>query len=256
MRMYRRLIVSIAAAAAVLAATPAFGQNLKLDSKAFGQSFQQTPPPKPPPPPPQTPAPAQPTMQRQPNTGVGIGIHFGGTWTTLSTDENLGDIDLNKGSGIVAGIFFGGNRDGRVGLQGEVSYLEKKVNLFATDVVENETLDVDAKNKYIQIPVLLRVNTGSRSNNGPCLFFLVGPAFDIKMSSNSDFEDLFEVDDVYEGLEVGFMAGAGFEVARFGVQFRYTWGLTNVLSTDAADEAGFRDTKFNSLQITGIFRIN
>ena len=246
MRMYRRLIVSIATAAAVLVTTP-----------AFGQSFQQTPPPKPPPPPPTTPAqPAQPAVQTQPNTGVGIGIHFGGTWTTISTEDNLGDVDLNKGSGLVAGIFFGGNRDGRAGLQGEISYLEKKVNLFATDVVENETLDVDSKNKYIQIPVLLRINAGSRSNNGPCLFFLAGPAFDIKIGSNSEFEDLFDADDVYEGLEVGFMAGAGFEVARFGVQFRYTWGLTNVLSTDAAEEAGFRDTKFNSLQITGIFRIN
>jgi hypothetical protein len=120
MRMYRRLIVSIAAAAAVLAATPAFGQSFKPDSKAFGASFQQnTNPP--------------PAMQRQPNTGLGFGIHFGGTWTSVSTDENLGDIDLNKGAGVVAGIFFGGNRDGRAGLQGEVSYLTKKVNFHATD---------------------------------------------------------------------------------------------------------------------------
>jgi hypothetical protein len=41
MRMYRRLIVSIAAAVAVLAATPAFGQSFKPDSKAFGPSVQQ-----------------------------------------------------------------------------------------------------------------------------------------------------------------------------------------------------------------------
>ena len=243
MRMYRRLIVSIAATAAVLAATPAFGQSFKPDLKAFGSGVQQTP------------APAAPAMQRQPNTGLGFGIHFGGTWTTIDTDTNLGEINLDQGSGIVAGVFFGGNRDGRVGLQGELSYLEKKVNLSA-DFGEGDTLDQDSKNKYIQIPVLLRVNAGSRSNNGPCLFFLVGPSFDIKIGETSDFTDLFDVDDVYEGLEVGLMAGAGFEVARFGVQFRYTWGLTNVLSTDAAEEAGFGDTKYNTFQITGIFRIN
>jgi hypothetical protein len=232
MRMYRRLIVSIAATAAVLAATP-----------AFGQSFQQTTNPPPP------------AMQRQPNTGLGLGVHFGGTWSSVSTDTNLGDINFDGGSGIVAGIFFGGNRDGRAGLQGEVSYLTKKVNFNATD--GEDTLDVDSKNKYIQIPVLLRINTGSRSNNGPCLFFLVGPSFDIKIGESSEFTDLFSnPDDVYQGIEYGLMAGAGFEVARFGVQVRYTWGLSNVLGTDAANEAGFGDTKFNVLQITGIFRIN
>ena len=230
MRLYRKVIVSLAVATAVLTAAP-----------AFAQSFSQNPPP--------------PTMQRQPNTGLGLGIHFGGTWTSISTDENLGDIDLNKGSGIVAGIFFGGNRDGRAGLQGEVSYLTKKINVKA-DFGEDGSLDQDSKNTYIQIPVLLRVNTGSRSNNGPCLFFLVGPAFDIKISETDDFTDLFDVEDVYQGVEVGLMAGAGFEVARFGVQVRYTWGLTNTLSTEAADEAGFGSAKYNSLQITGIFRIN
>ena len=232
MRMYRRLIVSMAATAAVLAATP-----------AFGQSFQQT-------------TPAAPAMQRQPNTGLGFGIHFGGTWTSASTDDD--EIDLSQGSGIVAGIFFGGNRDGRVGLQGEVSYLTKKIQVV--DV--GDEFEADFKNKYIQIPILLRINTGSRSNNGPCLFFLVGPSFDIKVSDNlgdifeDDPNDDIDIDDIYEGVEYGIMAGAGFEAARFGVQFRYTWGLNNIFGTDAAKTAGFESTKFNVLQITGIFRIN
>jgi hypothetical protein len=245
MRTYRRLIVSIATAAAVLAATPAFGQSFKTDLKAFGPSVQQntTPPP--------------PTMQQQPNTGLGIGIHFGGTWTTASTDD---DVDLSQGSGLVAGIFFGGNRDGRAGLQGEISYLEKKINASGTD--EDGAFDFDLKNKYIQIPILLRINTGSRSNNGPCLFFLVGPSFDIKLSDNlgdifdDDVDDDIDIDDIYAGVEYGIMAGAGFEAARFGVQVRYTWGLNNIFGTDAAKAADFESTKFNVLQITGIFRIN
>ena len=137
---------------------------------------------------------------------------------------------------------------------GELSYLTKKVNFSGGTQGLN---DVESKNTYIQIPILLRINTGSRSNNGPCLFFLVGPAFDIKVSSNEDFTDLFtDPDDVYEGIEYGLMAGAGFEAARIGVQFRYTWGLNNILATDAALEKGFGDTKFNSFQIVGIFRIN
>ena len=245
MRMFQRLIVSIAAAAAVLAATPAFGQTFNTNSTAFRPSFQQntTPPP---------------TMQRQPNTGLGFGIHFGGTWTTASTDDD--EVNLDQGAGVVAGIFFGGNRDGRVGLQGEVSYLTKKVSAAGTD--EDGPFAFDLKNKYIQIPILLRINTGSRSNNGPCLFFLVGPSFDIKLSDNlgdifeDDLDDDIDLDDIYEGVEYGIMAGAGFEVARFGVQVRYTWGLNNIFGTDAAKAAEFESAKFNVLQITGIFRIN
>src|SRR4029078_2001499 len=98
MRTYRRLIVSIAAAAAVLAATPAFGQSFKPDSTAFSPSFQQN----------TTPPPAQ--QRQQTDTGLCVCVHFGGTWTSVSTDQNLGDINLDQGSGIVAGIFFGGNR--------------------------------------------------------------------------------------------------------------------------------------------------
>ena len=229
MRMYRRLIVSIAATTAVLMATPAFAQSFLPKNNT---------------------APAQ---QGQPNSGLGFGIHFGAAWSSIDTETNDFELDTSQGTGIVAGVFFGGNRDGRVGLQGEVSYLEKKVKL--SDPFGDS---IDIKNTYIQIPVLLRINTGDRSNNGPCVFFLVGPSFDIKIGDNAEdiFDDDVNVDDVYEGLEIGLMAGAGFEVARFGVQFRYTWGLNNVLGTDAANAAGFGDTKFNTFQVTGIFRIN
>ena len=228
MHMYRRLIVSIATVAALLSATPAFGQSfLKQNNQA-------------------------PAAQPQPNTGLGFGIHFGGTWTTASEDDD--DVNVDQAAGVIAGIFFGGNRDGRAGLQGELSYLTKKVHASGED--EGEIFEQDLKNKYLQIPVLLRINTGSRSNNGPCLFFLVGPTFDIKLSDNA--EDAFGqgFDDVYEGVEYGIMAGGGFEVARFGVQVRYVWGLNNIFGTDKAIANGFGEAKFNSLQITGIFRIN
>ena len=115
------------------------------------------------------------------------------------------EVDLSQGSGIVAGIFFGGNRDGRAGLQGEVSYLTRRSTAAGID--EDGPFDFDSKNKYIQIPILLRINTGSRSNNGPCLFFLAGPSFDIKISDNLGdiFDETLDVDldDIYEGVEYG-----------------------------------------------------
>jgi len=225
--MYRKLIVSIAASAALLAATPAFGQN-----------FQQTNKPAPP-------------VQKQVNTGLGLGVQFGGTWTSVHTENNFGDISFDQGAGILAGVWFGGNRDGRAGLQGEVNYTTKVVKF--NDGVNN----IESKTKYIQIPVLLRINAGARERDKPCFYFVVGPNFDIKVGEDSAFTELFsDPDNVYEGVEIGLMAGAGFEVMRFGVTVRYSWGLKNVLGTDAAEEAGFGNTKFNTLQINGTFRIN
>ena len=214
MHMYRKMIVGALALATVLTAVPAFAQN-------------------------------------QPNTGLGFGVHFGGNWQSVRTEDNDFEIDTKAGAGWLAGIWFGGNRDGRVGLMGELSYLKAKVKYsdFGEEFTSEQT--------FLQIPVLLRINAGSRSRAGASAYFLVGPAFDIQIDSNDEFSDLFtDPDDVYEGLNIGIMFGAGFEVARFGVEVRYNYGLRSVLGTDAAEEAGFGSVKSNQLQVVGKFRIN
>jgi hypothetical protein len=66
-----------------------------------------------------TPAFAQ---QRQVNSGLGIGALAGLTWTSLSTEMNQFNIDTSSDTGVMFGIWFGGNRDGRTGLLGEFSY--------------------------------------------------------------------------------------------------------------------------------------
>jgi hypothetical protein len=241
MRMYRRLIVSIATAAAVLAATPAFGQTFKLDSKAFGPSSQQntTPPP-----------PAQ--QRQQPSSGLGIGALGGITWTTANTENDIIDTTFDSGTGWMAGLWFGGNRDGRVGLMGEFSYVVKKNTVTEFGDELKQTLN------YIEIPVLLRINTGSLNREKPSLYFLVGPVFDIQIKSVLEFEDeeIDTPDDLYEGLDIGLMAGVGFEVVRIGIEARYTWGLKSVLGTDEALENDFGKTKLNTFQVVFKIRFN
>ncbi len=214
MQMYRRLIVGAAALATVLTAVPAFAQN-------------------------------------QPNSGLGFGVHFGGNWQSVRTEENEFDIDKSAGAGWLAGIWFGGNRDGRVGLMGEVSYLKAKVKF--SDAGD----EVTSEQTFIQIPVLLRINAGSRSRAGASVYFLAGPAFDIKLDSDDEFSELFDdPSDVYEGLNIGIMFGVGVEVARIGVEVRYNYGVRSVLATDAAVAAGFGSVKTNQLQVVGKIRIN
>ena len=212
MQMYRRVVTAVVATVMVLAAAPAFAQG-----------------------------------QTQVNTGLGIGALAGVSWTTIRTENEL-DFDTNAGTGWLAGIWFGGNRDGRVGLMGELSYAVKKVS---------DEFDNTLERKYVEIPVLLRVNVGSRERDKPSFYFLVGPVFDIEVSTKDpDADDEDTPDDFYNGLEIGLMFGAGFEVARIGIEGRYSWGLKSVLGTDAALDSGFGSTKLNTFSVVGKIRFN
>src|SRR6185436_17825951 len=105
---------------------------------------------------------------------------------------------------------------------------------------------------------LLRVNVGSRERDKPSFYFLVGPVFDIEVSSKEKNKgvEADSPDDFYQGLEIGLMAGAGFEVARIGVEGRYSWALRSVLATDAAEENGFGSIKLNTFSIVAKIRFN
>jgi hypothetical protein len=208
----RRLIIALATALTLALATPAFAQ------------------------------------QRQVNSGLGIGALAGLTWTSLSTEMNQFNIDTSSDTGVMFGIWFGGNRDGRAGLMGEFSYVTKKIKFNEPGFGE-----FTQKLTYIEIPVLLRINTGARERDKPSLYFLIGPNFDIQIKNELDGDS---VDDFYEGLDIGLMGGVGFEVVRIGIEVRYNWGLRSVLGTDAAVDAGFGSTKQNTLQLIGKIRFN
>jgi len=209
--MYRRVTIAVVATAMVLAAAPAFAQG---------------------------------AGQTQVNTGFGIGALAGVSWTTVRTENDL-DVDFNSGTGWQAGIWFGGNRDGRVGLMGEVSYAVKKIG---------DDFDNDVERTYVQIPVLLRINAGYRERDKPSLYFLAGPVFDIAINTQENGVD--SPDDVYEDLEIGAMFGAGFEVARIGIEARYSIGLKTALATDDALNNPFGSTKLNTFSVVGKIRFN
>lgn len=180
--------------------------------------------------------------------GVGVGALGGINWTTVRTETNDFDVDFSSGTGWQLGIWFGGNRDGRVGLMGEISYAVKK-NTSTVFGIETEL-----ERTYVQIPVLVRINAGSRERDKPSLYFLVGPVFDIQINTKEDGVD--SPDDVYEGLEIGLMGGVGFEVARIGIEGRYSYGLKSVLATDVAELAGFGSTKLNTFSVVAKIRFN
>ena len=101
----------------------------------------------------------------------GVGIKFGPTFSTFSNEV----LDFDTRVGFQGGLFFGGNRDGVVGVQGELNWIRKQTTASAIG------LDIaDIRVDYLQIPVLFRLNAGTRNTSGFALYGLVGPAFEVK----------------------------------------------------------------------------
>jgi hypothetical protein len=170
------------------------------------------------------------------DSGVGIGVLGGLNRTSIRGDEGEG---IEAGNGPMVGIWFGGNRNGRVGFMGELSYLERRSSAGG----------FETKIKYLEIPAVFRINVGSRSRDAASVYGLIGPVFDFKMSES--FEGI-STDDNFKGVDVGILGGIGVEVNRVGFEVRGNWGLKNINQGDVV----VSDIKTFSLQILGKFRFN
>lgn len=141
------------------------------------------------------------------------GIKFGPTFAKFSSDS----LDFKTRTGVHGGIFFGGNRTGVIGLQGEINWIRKRT---ATEL-SNQTIRID----YLQVPVLLRLNAGTDSPSGFALYGIAGPAVDFKIA---DEIEGITLDDGFEGADVSLVFGGGIEVARIIVEGRYTKGFRRI----------------------------
>ena len=141
------------------------------------------------------------------------GIKFGPTFATFSSDA----LDFSTRTGLHGGIFFGGNRDGSVGVQTELNWIRKNA--------QTDPLKLGIRLDYIQVPVLLRLNAGSSSSSGFSAYGIVGPAIELKIA---DEVEGFTLDDGFEGADVSLVFGGGVEVARIIVEARYAKGLRRI----------------------------
>ena len=227
------LIAVLTISAVVLSTLPAGAQTregLLLSGKASGNTAflttgmveQATPPP--------------PGGGGAPAQGFGIGAKIGPLWSSFdSATVGSTTVNFDTSTGWEGGIWFGGNRGGRVGVMGEVLYAKKKQEV-AGQTGSSTSL------KYLEIPILMRVNIGSRSRNGISVYGLVGPVFDVNLKAEANGVD---VKKGYESLDIGILGGAGIEITRFLVEGRYNHGLRNVLkSTNVASATDIKTHSF------------
>ena len=162
---------------------------------------------------------------------------FGVKGGVLFPDFSAEGVDLDNKVGTELGFFFGGNRSGILGFQGEANWLRKQADFTGGD------FRID----YIQLAGLLRLNAGTNSPSGFALYGLVGPGFDFKIADSTSG---LNVEDVFRGFDVGLLFGGGVEIKRFIVEGRYERGLRQVNE----DFTGATELKSHSFAILVGFR--
>lgn len=155
--------------------------------------------------------------------GAGVGIKGGPIFNDLSSARE----DFKGNTGLQGGIFFGGNRGGVLGVMGEVLYAKKGADL------------VDLH--YLEIPILLRLNAGSRSLNGISFYGIAGPVLDVKLKTTIDGASN---DSEFGNFDAGVIAGAGIEITRFLIEGRYNWGLRNIAKGDLGSVTEIKNRSF------------
>src|SRR6476660_5931138 len=174
-------------------------------------------------------------------SGFGIGAKIGPIFT--SYDAASCDGWFNTNTGWEGGIWFGGNRGGRVGVMGELLYAKKKQ--------EGSGLTGSTTLQYLEIPILLRLNIGSRSRNGISIYGLVGPVFEVNLKAS--LTDI-DVQSKSQSPDLGVLFGGGIEITRFLVEGRVNKGLRNVL--DSSNVGSATDIKTKSFAVLFGLRFN
>lgn len=166
--------------------------------------------------------------------GIGVGALAMATFPSVSNLE--GGLDAKSGYGF--GLWVGGNKNGTVGFTGEFIYLVKKY--------EGEF--GKATQKALHIPAVFHINIGSRTTNGARGYAIIGPSFTINV--NDELTGGLAGDN-FAGADIGIVGGAGFEVARLGIEGRGNWGLKNI-----SDDGVTSDSKEFRFELVGKFRFN
>ncbi len=160
--------------------------------------------------------------------GIGFGVKGGFLWPSFAEAQGSGFEDK---TGWLAGIFFGGNRPGTIGVMGEIQYGKK------SGEAGNNTLD----QYFLEIPILLRINAGTNSINGISFYGMAGPVFDINLNTKLNG---VKIEDKYQSLDVGLLIAGGVEITRFIVEARYNQGFKNTLKSGGGGTSDLKSKSF------------
>lgn len=153
--------------------------------------------------------------------GLGVGVKTGLVFPNFKT-EGLVYLDLDNLTSGQAGVYFVGRQKRVLGLQGEINYLRKKAE-GRSSRRGGFSLSID----YLQVPLLMRLQSQSRPNQEPRLYAILGPSFDLKVRESVATGSRRNGASV-ERFDWAVIAGGGIKVRRILLEARYSRGLRRV----------------------------
>ena len=185
--------------------------------------------------------PATPAQDTNSSSGHGFGVQvLGGP--LFANYEDVTGLEFNRRTGYLIGLAFGGNRGGVIGVEVDVLYGSKPVEIAGLGRFEQSV---------VHVPVMLKVNLGQESAHG-FRAFLLGGGY-VEWQFNGKLQNVDLSDDT-SGFEAGFTVGGGFEVLRLGVQARYLRGIRGIDRTFDLTET--TETKSNGFLLLFAIRLN
>jgi hypothetical protein len=158
--------------------------------------------------------------------GIKGGVSFNTLDGLSKAVTELSGVDVDQRTNWVLGGFVKFNMGSFFAIQPEVLYVRKGAKAAATGLLtESVKFNLD----YIDIPVLLRVQTGKSSG-----FYVVGgPSFGINITAETETDSGTEdISDDINGNDTGIVVGAGFDLAHILIEGRYTQSLSSILKDD------------------------
>ncbi len=156
---------------------------------------------------------------------------------------------FNKRYGVIAGAFVGRDFRENFGIQIEGLFVQKGTK--SNDLVFDEgddPVELDFLINYLEIPVLAQVTLKASDNASVRLFG--GPAFAFKLSQTEKIDGEkapSEDESALKAYDMGLTVGAGCQVRKVGVEFRYTYGFVNINNEDDADVLKVKNRSFGVL---------
>ena len=182
-----------------------------------------------------------PPQEKSSSGGHGFGVQvLGGP--LFANYEDVAGLDFDRRTGYLIGMAFGGNRRGVIGVEADVLYGSKPV-----EIVGEGTF----KQSVVHVPVMLKLNLGQESAHGFRAFLLGGGYIEWQFNGKLQNVDLSEDT---SGFEAGFTVGGGFEVLRLGVQARYVRGVRGIDKTFNLSQT--TETKSNCFLLLFAIRLN
>lgn len=167
-----------------------------------------------------------------------VGVKGGINFASMTPEEEDEAPLISRRNGLVAGIWVRTPVRSQFSFQGEGLFSEKGVKFDGRALGLDGAADLRVR--YLEFPLLARADfvPGSPAAR----VFAVGgvaPAFRLSAQSKASFEgqeDTQDVGDQVKPFDLGLVGGAGVEIGRALIEFRYTHGLLHLNEDDNGDE--------------------